>query len=402
MKLLGATIPVALGSAVSLVAQVLFSLVTVWLFTPESVGQFSVISQIAFFWMTLALAQSPLKLLADIDVPPIQALRAALRGSLVRLALLLPVAWAGAQFSGLKNTNQVLGWAALMAILQLAWYLAQPLTLRLGSRRSMALVRALPPVVALLMASLVGTMWPQAGAVALMFAAACGYGVGALWLLPARGAPNVVTAQEVSAELRQADSRGTALRLLHTGADALVGVALFLVWQRSYGAVQAGYLGVLLRVLGFIPTLIHTAWAQVLLSQGARRAGSPLLVGLTGALATAMLGVLVFFAVKVGWLAASWAGLIPYALPVVLWQSGACLLAACSHLPFQQGRASTFSLVAVGFDVVQLAVLCTPMLLGISLDAATHIWWVGATSAIALMGVCLWLLSKPASVEGLR
>ena len=163
MKLLRASIPVALGSAVSLGAQVLFSLVTLWLFAPDAVGQFSVISQIAFFWMTLALAQSPLKLLADVNLPAVQALRAALRGSLLRLALLLPVVWLSVQFSGLQNANQVLGWAALLAILQLAWYLAQPLTLRLGSRRSTALVRALPPVVAVLTASLVGALWPPQG-----------------------------------------------------------------------------------------------------------------------------------------------------------------------------------------------------------------------------------------------
>jgi len=34
-------------------------------FSPEEVGMFSVISQIGFFWTTLALAQTPLRLLAN-------------------------------------------------------------------------------------------------------------------------------------------------------------------------------------------------------------------------------------------------------------------------------------------------------------------------------------------------
>ena len=84
MKLPRASLPIALASATSMGAQVLFSLLMLRLFTPQAVGEFSVISQVAFFWMTLALAQSPLKLLADRHLEPSQALRAALRSSLLR------------------------------------------------------------------------------------------------------------------------------------------------------------------------------------------------------------------------------------------------------------------------------------------------------------------------------
>ena len=136
MKLPRATVPIALASAASLGSQVLFSLVMLRLFAPQAVGEFSVISQIAFFWMTLALAQSPLKLLADVRQPALLALRAALKASLLRLLALSPLAWLGAQLSGLAQSGSVLAWAVLLALLQLAWYLAQPLTLRTGSTRS--------------------------------------------------------------------------------------------------------------------------------------------------------------------------------------------------------------------------------------------------------------------------
>jgi hypothetical protein len=394
MKLPRASVPIALASAVSLGAQVLFSLVMLRLFAPQAVGEFSVISQIAFFWMTLALAQSPLKLLADLHLPPVQALRAALSGSLLRLGLLLPLAWLGVQFSGLAQAGPVLGWAALLALLQLGWYLAQPLTLRMASSRSTALGRALPPVIALAVAGLIGSLWPQAGSTSLLLAAGSGYAVGALWLLQARDAavPGTAEATVTTPAPVQADTRSTALRLAHTLADALTGVAIVLVWQRSHGAAEAGFLAVLLRVLGFVPTMIHAAWAQVLLAQGARRNASPFWIGLAGATATGLLGSACVVAVRMQWLAPSWAGLLPVLLPIVLWQAGACLLAACSHLPFQRGRASGFSYAAIGFDTIQLLVLCAPLALGFSLSAATHAWWVGGVSAAGLLLLSFFLI----------
>ena len=370
MKLPRASLPIALASAVSLGAQVAFSLVMLRLFAPQAVGEFSVISQIAFFWMTLALAQSPLKLLADVHLSAVRALRAALRGSLLRWLLLLPVAWLGVYVSALAQSAQVLAWAALLALLQLGWYLAQPLTLRSASTRSTAWGRALPPLVALAVAGAVGAVWPQAGSTSLLLAAAAGYAVGALWLLQARTIDVTVASDDADTTPAptQADNRSALLRLAHTSADALTGVALLLVWQRSHGAAQAGYLAVLLRVLGFVPTMIHAAWAQVLLAQGTRRHISPLWIALGGALATVALGLVCVLAVQMHWLAASWTGLAPYVLPLVLWQASACLLAACSHLPFQRGRASAFSLAAIGFDALQLVVLCAPMIIGYTVE----------------------------------
>ncbi|NOJ99275.1 hypothetical protein HMI51_41085, partial [Corallococcus coralloides] len=103
MKLPRATLAVALGSAVSLAAQALFSLVMLRWFTPQAVGTFSVVGQIAFFWMTLALAQSPLTLLADAHVPARQALRSALAASLRRMLWLAPAVVAAVAWSRLPS-----------------------------------------------------------------------------------------------------------------------------------------------------------------------------------------------------------------------------------------------------------------------------------------------------------
>jgi len=109
-------------------------------------------------------------------------------------------------------------------------------------------------------------------------------------------------------------------------------------------------------------------------------------------MATGALGLACVFAVRQQWFSAAWAGLLPILLPIMLWQAAACLLAACSHLPFQQGRASTFSYAAIAFDAMQLVVLSAPLALGYPLAAAAHAWWVGGASVAGLMALSLLLL----------
>ena len=49
---------IALASAASLCAQALFGLLMLRLFSPADVGRFTVVGQIGFFWMTLALRRA--------------------------------------------------------------------------------------------------------------------------------------------------------------------------------------------------------------------------------------------------------------------------------------------------------------------------------------------------------
>ncbi|HQN47804.1 MAG TPA: hypothetical protein PK034_12240, partial [Rugosibacter sp.] len=393
MNLPRTSLTTAMASVVSLAAQAIFSLVMLQFFGPKDVGEFSVVSQIAFFWITLALAQSPLSLLADVHRPPGLALRMALGASVLRLVVLMPLAWMAVNLAEISPKPVVFGWVLALAMLQLGWYLAQPFTLRTGSARSIAWVRAAPPLVALVVAGAMGHRWPQVGGTGLLLAAVSGYAVGALWLLPARrkraDRAGVTNLPDVSA---QADRRSMALRLAHTAADALTGVAIVMLWQLNHGAAAAGFLAVLLRIFGFVPTLIHVSWAQVLLAQGLHQHASPLWVGLAGAMGTAILGLACAGAVKFGWFASSWEGLLPYVIPLVLWQGAACLLAASSHLPFQKDRASAFSGFAIGFDMLQIVVLCAPLALGLSWEPATHAWWLSGVSAIGLTGLSYWLL----------
>jgi len=83
---------IALASMVAFATQVAFALLMLRLFTPQEVGEFSVISQVGFFWMTLALAQAPLGLLANQHLPARIAAQHAWRASVLRGLGLLPVA----------------------------------------------------------------------------------------------------------------------------------------------------------------------------------------------------------------------------------------------------------------------------------------------------------------------
>ncbi|WP_053844274.1 hypothetical protein [Paracidovorax avenae] len=400
MKLLGTTTHIAAASAVSLAAQGLFGLLMLRLFQPREVGLFTVVSQIGFFWMTLALAQSQLRFLANIHHPPGPALREAMRASLLRWSLLLPVAAAAVWLAGLGRPGTCLAWAALLALLQLGWYMAQPWALRTASAQSAALARSVPPLAALAVAGSAGLLLPGAGATALFAAAAGSYAIGALWLLrPARDTRTLPAPPEDdhhtpgATRPSQQDDRGPLLRIAHTAADAAAGMAVLVMWQRFHGAAEASYLAVLLRLLGLLPAVVYAAWPQVLLSQGREHAALSLRIGLAGAACTLLAGLAAAWALHAAWIPSAWQGLEGYLAPLVIWQGCACLFAAYGHLPFQRGLARPFSWAAIGFDGLQMAVLCIPLAWP-GIDPVAHIWTLAGTSAAVLLAMVRWMTGK--------
>ena len=78
---------------------------------------------------------------------------------------------------------------------------------------------------------------------------------------------------------------------------------------------------------------------------------------------------------------------LPYILPMVLWQGSACIFAALSHRPFQQGQARRYSLLTMGFNAVQLAVLLVP--LGWAPQA--HLWWLAGVCTAGLLALSAWM-----------
>ncbi len=397
---------IALSSMVAFATQVAFALLMLRWFTPTEVGEFSVISQIAFFWMTLALAQSNLSLLANQHVSPHHAAQLAWRASALRALGLLPIAALAVWFSQLAIWPTLL-WAALIAFCQLGWMLAQSFTLRAGSSWQQAAVRVLPPLTAAtsaLTASLVGASVGWSGP-SLLVSALLGYAVGAMWLAPAmRRQARQVDDFAAPIEAQQSDSRSATLRMAHTLVDALLATTIIVVWQRLYGAEETGWMSALLRVLGFMPALVHVAWAQVVLARGAeyakaRRWAKPLWVGLGAFACVIVLGLMCALALHQGWLDPKWDGVLPYLVPLVLWQGSACLSAAFSYRPFQAQFISIYSLGCIALGVLQTVVLIAPTGLGKLIEPDQHIAAFTLVSSFGLMGLAIWMASLKSSDE---
>ena len=390
-----AALPAALGSLVSLGAQALMALFLLKLFEPQAVGVFSVIAQIAFGWATLALAQSPLSLLANQHLPALPATRQALLASLRRWCALMPAALLAVWWSGhAGGWPGSLAWAGTIALVQMGWLLAQGLSLRVYAPLSIAAVRMLPPVLATGLAA-VGGLWLEWHSSSLLTTAALiGYAAGALWLLPALlPLPPSAADTGTASGAMQGDVRSERLKFIHTFSDVLVATALAAHWAGLHGAAQAGCLLVLLRVTGFIPALVSTAWAQVMLSRPqAQRPGS-WLAAVAGATGVALVCLLAALALQAGWLSAAWAPLADYLWPVALWQIGACLVAAVSHRPFQQGRSVAYTWQCLGINAVQALLLWLPPLLGWGLT--NQLWTMAGFLALALSLQAAWAARLP-------
>jgi hypothetical protein len=403
-----ATAPAALGSLVSLAAQGFLALVLFRLFSPEEVGLFSATSQLAFFWASLALAQSPLSLLAERDQEPRAAARRAWRQSAWRMLWLAPVVALGAVWSGLGDATQVWAWATALALTQLSWLLAQSLTLRVGSRWSMGLVRMVPPVLAAAAAVLGAVLFPVRGEglelPVLLVSACLGYLAGAFWMRlafqPVPSAGQAFSAEAGSdlppaqpAAPTSSDPRSARLKMLHTLTDGLAATALALSWPAHYGVQEAGWMLALLRVLSFIPALVHTAWAQVVLSSDTKVRLRPLQVAWAAAALVLGVGALAQLALTMGWLDARWQGLSVYVWPLVLWQAAACFVAAHAHLPFQKGLAAQHSWLCVGMNAGFIA-LCVVLPWVSTLSASTHMVWLSAYMLLSLVALTLWVAKR--------
>ena len=269
-KLSSTSKSVALASVLSFGTQVVFALLMLRWFTPQEVGEFSVISQIAFFWMTLALAQAPLSLLANPSNNAHQAARKHWLSSVRRWCALAPLAWLALWIVQLQMLS-ALGWVVVISLCQLSWGLAQSFVLCAGNTQQQLYVRIVPPVCSVLVAwaGAQFTAVTQWQAPTLLLAALLGYFVGSLWLVPAwlNADEKPTKIALVGSAPQQDDNRSTFLRLTHTFLDVFLATAVIIVWQRLYGSQETGWLSALLRVFGFVPAVIHMAWAQVKLSQ---------------------------------------------------------------------------------------------------------------------------------------
>lgn len=390
------TAPAALGSLIALAAQALMALFLLHLFEPTAVGVYSLVAQTAFGWATLALAQSPLSLLANQHHNALHTARQAWRLSLRRWLWLSPLAALALAWAGLHRDSQMAWpmlwpWAAATALAQMGWLLAQSLSLRVQSPASIAMVRLVPPVLAALLVGL-GAGWLSPwGSTLLLGAALAGYWVGALWLHPlwshkhAEDPPDSPPAPETRP---RGDARSEGLKLLHSASDVLVATALAVHWAALYGAAQAGCLLVLLRVFGFVPALVGSAWAQVVLSRPDAQRPSSMWAAASGVAGITGLAALTWLALAHDWLTSGWHALEAYVWPLALWQMAASLMAAASHRPFQHGQARVFTWQCLGINALQAGLLLLPPLW--SWGQTSHLWGLSLGLTLALSAQALW------------
>jgi hypothetical protein len=341
-------------------------------FSPEEVGMFSVISQIGFFWTTLALAQTPLRLLANDGISVFDDVRAAWLSSIQRFLWLLPVTAVAVWWSGLSFVSALL-WTFLLSICQLTWLLAQSMRLRMRGTLGHVITRVLPPFISLLFTFFAVHM--QWHGTSLLFAALLGYATGAISILPSFFSTfRYLSKQSLHIDssntksITKLDVRPTWLRMSHSLIDALLATSLLVIWQRQFGAQETGWLAAPLRVMGFIPAVIHMAWAQVLLTQQQKPRIKSTLVGIAGFSFVAFIGVSSFLALNLGLISHNWHGVKTYIWMLVLWQGCACMNAAFSHLPFQTKQSVSYSLTCIVITIPQFLILLVPVFLNYELS----------------------------------
>lgn len=427
----------AAGSLLALAAQGLLALVLLRSFDAAAAGVFSVLAQLAFFWATLALAQSPLSLLAERRLSPLAAAQAAWRASLWRWLGLLPLVlaawWWSLQERGGESGTAIalwggLLWLVLLSLSQQGWYLAQSLVLRTRGPAAVGSVRLVPPLLALL-AVLAALAWPDARAHSpevLLGAAVLGFAAGALWLRPALRAPAAAPAAgrqgasstPVAAIMSGAepkpkvldgpdcapapvlkpmaplndshDDRPLLLKTLHTLSDVGALTLLAVHWQALHGSAAAGHLLVLLRLAGFVPALVHAAWSQVALARNAHTPVRALTAAVAGWVLLALLGLGLLGADQAGLLGPGWQGLSTLALPVLVWQAGATALACLAHRPLQTGRARAWSWTNIGLNLWLAGWVLLPQL-----PAAQHLQWLAYSAAAGQALLALYWLWLP-------
>lgn len=389
--------PVALANVIAFGIQGLFALLLLGLFDPEQVAVYFVVSQIAFYWHNLALAQGNTALITNPTTDIRRATRRITVQSILRLLLLLPLGYLGLHLSALDSPELQLGqlmvWTLLIALCQMAWYLAQAYLLRNGTASQSAVARVLPPTMASLVVCL-GAALQWRGPV-LLAAALLGFACGGIWLRDA-WRKNAPSQQQAARPPTQRDDRSTLLRSVSTLMDGLFYTGLAIAWQSHYGGEHAGWLLTLMRLLGFIPSLVHTAWQQVVLANPDQKQIRSLWVAMGSASLVMLTGLAIATIAQAGWLPQRWQGLQGYALPVALWQTGACLVMTFSYLGFARGRAVPFAWLSIAMYGLCLVALLLPLALQLQLKATVHFWWISIVFSCLCLLTSIALLKVPA------
>jgi len=392
---------VAISSVAGFSLQMALALLIVRYFTPVDVGTLIVISQIGFLLASLSLAQAPLRALANQSSSLFNDTQQALLASIKHFLMLIPVTVVVILASDLPFVSTLI-WVLALAFTLMTWLLAQSISLRLEGLFAKVGVRILPQFVSLIFVVL--SILLKLNGSCLLYAALFGYAVGAAWILLAfmsvrdRQIDNAASQLDTNSIALQSsnssDDRSTFLRMAHALTDTVLATATLVVWQRLYGAQETGWMAAPLRFIGFVPALVHMAWAQVLLAKPIHQGEKSLLVGLGGLICVVLMSSGIGVILNLGLLSQQWVGVLPYLLSLTLWQGSACLVAAHSHLPFQAHKGKNYSILSIGVATTQILVLISPILLNIEISPILHFTYFAVLSSFGYFFIFLKIKNK--------
>lgn len=379
-----------------------FALYIMHLFSPSEIGEFSVISQISAFWMVIALAQTPIILLANKSASLSQATVKSWSDSLYRAILLYPLIIIALYYSDLSLWPAIL-WASLITFFQMTWILTQSYMLVSGSGLNQALVRTLPPFSALIFSAL-GVYFRSKFDLQvsiIIVSAIIGYAIGAIWFFGvlANQINEDVNYLDINSKTENADKRSVTIRILHSLTDALLITLIATTWHRLYGAIETGLMMAILRVLSFMPLLVWSAWTQILIGRPIKNPNvklfnfniSPWLVGAAASAFLLIICIVAEIAVNKQFLNPNWDGILDYITPLSIWQGASCFSTAFSHRPFQTQRTTLFSWLCIACNVIQMCVLILPFAFDFSFDKVDHIYIFCSTASLAAISMTVWL-----------
>lgn len=382
--------------------QAIFALFMLHLFSPLEIGEYSVISQISAFWMVIALAQTPLSMLANKSASASQAAIKSWTGSLYRALLIYPIIFIALYYCELSFWPSIL-WASLITFFQITWLLTQSYTLQSGTEFQQALVRILPPLSALTLSVFGAYLRDKFGwdGPTLIVSAIIGYAIGAIWFVRVFTTSKTQEKNHLDAELAspQADNRSAILRMLHSFTDALLITLIATTWHRLYGPIETGLMMAILRVLSFLPVLVWSAWTQILMTRPTENSNirifrfniNPWSIGAIATACILMISTACAFAVNNQILNTNWQGILPYIIPVSIWQAATCFSAAFSHRPFQTQKSRLYSWICIGLNIIQILALITPFAAALPLGKLNHIYLFCGIASLSAISLTAWL-----------
>lgn len=372
-----------LGAGLAFAFQGMFAFALFRLYSATEVGTFTATSQIAFFWMTMALAQAPLHWL--VNASQHRTVRRALIQAVIRFIFLTPLVVTVLLLLDTGNYAATVVWALLLGSGQIGWQMAQSAVIHSGTPYAILICRIAPPSTALLGATLC-SMYVAPSAEALLVSAGMGYWIGAMFVTPyihqPGGGPHDTT------QPSQRDDRSIRLRFWHTFWDASSMLILFLVWKKCYGAADTGYLGAGMRLVGFAPSIVYATWTHILLGRHQSRPTlKPMTIAALGIALVMVLGICGDAVIRWGWINPTWVGMQNYLAPIMLWQSAACLLAAFGHMPFRASNATQFSQFAILLNIGIIAMTVAPVALGLQWTSVVHLWLVTVVATLSIAAI---------------